>query len=89
MTSCAKHEADPKVPGGPIPVGDSILETAASITQDFAPVKNICAHLNAFHIYADDPSRKVETNHYCSHISSGPYPLHIPSHRVRTHDTQH
>ncbi|KAI5847224.1 hypothetical protein DFP73DRAFT_583836 [Morchella snyderi] len=70
MSSCPNHDTDSKVPGGPVPIGDSILQTAASITQDFTPIKNICAHLNAFHIYADDPSRKVETNHYCSHVSS-------------------
>jgi hypothetical protein len=37
--------------------------------QAFSPVTNICAHLNAFHAYADDPQRSVETNHYCSHLS--------------------
>lgn len=39
--------------------------------QDFTPVKSICAHLNAFHVYADDPKRFVETNHYCSHLTEG------------------
>lgn len=39
--------------------------------QDLGPVKNICAHLNAFHVYADDPKRFVETNHYCSHLTEG------------------
>ena len=39
--------------------------------QDFAPVKQICAHLNAFHAYADDPTRCVEANHYCSHVNEG------------------
>jgi hypothetical protein len=38
--------------------------------KDFKPVKNICAHLNAFHAYADDPKRSVETNHYCSQLST-------------------
>lgn len=38
--------------------------------QDFRPVKSICAHLNAFHAYADDPSRFVEANHYCAHLST-------------------
>lgn len=41
--------------------------------QDFRPVKNICAHLNAFHVYANDTSRFVETNHYCSHLNEGKY----------------
>ncbi|PSR82674.1 hypothetical protein BD289DRAFT_11069 [Coniella lustricola] len=46
-----------------------VLETGAALTQDFAPVKSICAHLNAFHVYADDPKRIVEANHYCSHLT--------------------
>jgi len=37
--------------------------------QSFKPVENICAHLNAFHAYADDPARAVEANHYCAHVS--------------------
>lgn len=48
-----------------------VLETGAALTQDFAPVKSICAHLNAFHVYADDPKRFVEANHYCSHLTEG------------------
>lgn len=42
--------------------------------QDFTPVKSICAHLNAFHVYADDPKRFVEANHYCSHLTEGMFP---------------
>ncbi|KAF1346077.1 hypothetical protein BDV97DRAFT_378962 [Delphinella strobiligena] len=45
------------------------LETGAAMTQDFKPVKRICAHLNAFHSYASQPSRAVETNHYCAHVN--------------------
>jgi hypothetical protein len=38
--------------------------------QNFAPVKRICAHLNAFHAYAHDPKRDaVEANHYCAHLN--------------------
>ncbi|RDA84067.1 hypothetical protein CP532_0782 [Ophiocordyceps camponoti-leonardi (nom. inval.)] len=37
--------------------------------DDFAPLRNVCAHLNAFHAYADDGSRSVETNHYCGHVN--------------------
>jgi hypothetical protein len=38
--------------------------------QNFAPVQRICAHLNAFHAYADDPKRDaVEANHYCAHLN--------------------
>ena len=39
--------------------------------QDFTPVKQICAHLNAFHVYANDPTRCVEANHYCTHLTEG------------------
>lgn len=41
------------------------------VFQDFRPVKNICAHLNAFHVYANDTSRFVEANHYCAHLNEG------------------
>ncbi|XP_044717729.1 uncharacterized protein HRG_08371 [Hirsutella rhossiliensis] len=39
------------------------------MSQDFKPIKNICAHLNAFHAYASEPSRSVEANHYCGHVN--------------------
>ncbi|KAH7038178.1 uncharacterized protein B0I36DRAFT_76555 [Microdochium trichocladiopsis] len=58
------------VPGGPVPAKDRALETGASLVQDFQPVKQLCAHLNAFHAYADEPGRFVEANHYCAHLSS-------------------
>ncbi|KAF2873610.1 hypothetical protein BDV95DRAFT_605099 [Massariosphaeria phaeospora] len=45
------------------------LETGAAAIQNFEPVERICAHLNAFHVYADDKSRRVEANHYCSHLN--------------------
>jgi len=64
------QESIPGVTGGPLSTKSAILETGASLTQDFAPVKNICAHLNAFHVYASDPTRApVETNHYCGHLT--------------------
>jgi hypothetical protein len=53
----------------PITTKDSVLETGAAATQSFAPVEAICAHLNAFHVYASDTSRSVEANHYCTHLS--------------------
>lgn len=34
-----------------------------------APLKNVCAHLNAFHAYAANPARSVEANHYCGHLN--------------------
>lgn len=55
--------------GGGLTVKDTILETGASFVQNFAPIKSICAHLNAFHVYASDPTRSVESNHYCTHLS--------------------
>jgi hypothetical protein len=61
------------VPGGPVPLRERALETGAGLMQSFDPVKQICAHLNAFHTYADEPGRFVETNHYCSHLTSGMY----------------
>lgn len=54
----------------PITTKDAVLETGASVTQSFAPFKATCAHLNAFHVYASDPSRAVEANHYCTHLSA-------------------
>ncbi|KAI5924875.1 hypothetical protein F4810DRAFT_99883 [Camillea tinctor] len=61
--------ADTKIPGGKVPVEDTILETGASLIQDFQPTKQLCAHLNAFHTYADEPGRYVEANHYCAHLT--------------------
>lgn len=60
-------------PGSPLTAKSRILETGASMVQDFTPVKRICAHLNAFHVYASDPTRCVEANHYCAHITEGMY----------------
>ncbi|KAK3060151.1 hypothetical protein LTS18_009194 [Coniosporium uncinatum] len=54
---------------GPVSIKDKILDAGAAATQDFTPLKQICAHLNAFHAYASDPSRCVESNHYCAHVN--------------------
>lgn len=56
--------------GGDITAKDAILETGAATTQSFGPIKGVCAHLNAFHVYASDPTRSVEANHYCTHLSA-------------------
>ncbi|KAL2831473.1 hypothetical protein BDW59DRAFT_182129 [Aspergillus cavernicola] len=56
-------------PGSPLTAKSRFLETGASLTQDFTPVKQICAHLHAFHVYASDPTRCVEANHYCTHLT--------------------
>lgn len=66
MSSC--H--NPEVAGEqPVSLESRVLEAGAAMTQDFSPVKSICAHLNAFHAYADDPKRLVEANHYCAHVT--------------------
>ncbi|CAI7620079.1 unnamed protein product [Penicillium bialowiezense] len=64
--SCESHK---DIPGDPRTVKSQVLETGASMIQDFTPVKQICAHLNAFHVYASDPTRCVEANHYCTHLT--------------------
>ncbi|KAH8725907.1 hypothetical protein GQ44DRAFT_771850 [Phaeosphaeriaceae sp. PMI808] len=67
MDSCPVNQ---KVAGEPESTINKALETGASAVQNFAPVKRICAHLNAFHAYADDPKRDaVEANHYCAHLN--------------------
>ncbi|KAJ7115087.1 hypothetical protein C8R43DRAFT_1156265 [Mycena crocata] len=63
------HHDSEQTPGNPLSAKSTILETGAALVQDFQPVKRICAHLNAFHVYASDPGRFVETNHYCSHLT--------------------
>lgn len=67
-------------PGDPLSTKSRVLETGARMVQDFTPVKQICAHLNAFHVYASDPTRCVEANHYCAHVTEGmlfPSPLSL------------
>ncbi|KFY45623.1 hypothetical protein V494_00877 [Pseudogymnoascus sp. VKM F-4513 (FW-928)] len=56
--------------GGVPPTKDQVLNAGAATIQNFAPVKSICAHLNAFHVYASDTSRTVEANHYCTHLGA-------------------
>ncbi|OAA78967.1 DUF1264 domain protein [Akanthomyces lecanii RCEF 1005] len=56
--------------GKPLTLPQSLLTKAAAVTQDFKPLKSVCAHLNAFHAYADNPQRAVETNHYCGHVNN-------------------
>ncbi|KAK4097709.1 DUF1264-domain-containing protein [Parathielavia hyrcaniae] len=63
------REAEAKVAGHPRTFQNTVLETGAAMTQDFSPLQNICAHLNAFHVYASDPTRVVEANHYCGHLT--------------------
>ncbi|RMJ24825.1 DUF1264 domain protein [Aspergillus sp. HF37] len=58
-----------QTPGDPRTVKSRVLETGAAASQDFAPIEQICAHLNGFHVYAADPTRCVEANHYCTHLT--------------------
>ncbi|KAJ4290460.1 hypothetical protein N0V90_010677 [Kalmusia sp. IMI 367209] len=59
-----------KATGEPESLKNKTLETGAAAVQNFAPVERICAHLNAFHAYADEPQRApVEANHYCAHLN--------------------
>ncbi|KAF1814909.1 DUF1264-domain-containing protein [Eremomyces bilateralis CBS 781.70] len=57
------------VAGDPLSTKSTVLDSAANLTQSKGPVNSICAHLNAFHVYADDTGRFVEANHYCSHLN--------------------
>lgn len=34
-----------------------------------APLSSVHAHLNAFHVYAGEPTRAVEAHHYCAHLT--------------------
>ncbi|TDZ29221.1 Oil body-associated protein 1A [Colletotrichum spinosum] len=63
-----KPETNPAA-GEPISSKNQVLQAGASAIQDFAPLRSVCAHLNAFHAYAADPSRAVEANHYCGHVN--------------------
>jgi len=71
----AEHEKAIQAAQEPVPTEDKVLEAGAAMSQDFTPVKQICAHLNAFHVYASSaadptkPARCVEANHYCTHLS--------------------
>ncbi|KAH8916273.1 DUF1264-domain-containing protein [Atractiella rhizophila] len=61
--------ASESIPGAPLSTTNQLLTSGAAVVQDFHPVKSICAHLNAFHVYADEPHRFVEANHYCAHVN--------------------
>ncbi|KAJ7765618.1 hypothetical protein B0H16DRAFT_1661484 [Mycena metata] len=63
------HPTSVETAGDPLSAKSTVLETGAALVQDFQPVKQLCAHLNAFHVYASDPHRFVETNHYCAHLT--------------------
>lgn len=73
MSACAKSSENDNssIAGGDRTTKSKVLETGAGLVQDFTPVKQICAHLNAFHVYANDRTRCVEANHYCTHLTEG------------------
>ncbi|KAL2264331.1 hypothetical protein VTK26DRAFT_6574 [Humicola hyalothermophila] len=68
-TGAKDRDAESKVAGEPRSTKSTVLETGAAMTQDFSPLQNVCAHLNAFHVYASDSTRVVEANHYCGHLN--------------------
>ncbi|KAH6892743.1 DUF1264 domain-containing protein [Coprinopsis sp. MPI-PUGE-AT-0042] len=70
--ACHKgSETVASIPGEALSMKSQVLETGASLAQDLAPVKNICAFLQAYHCYADELGTVVDASHYCSHISEG------------------
>ncbi|KAF8545481.1 hypothetical protein BDD12DRAFT_914981 [Trichophaea hybrida] len=70
MCSCFDTQTNLNVADGKLVLlGSKAIETGASIVQEFLPLKNVCAYLNAFHVYTDDPTRRVEAQNYCMHIS--------------------
>jgi hypothetical protein len=73
MSTCARSSQveDSGTAGSPRTIKSRVLDTGASLVQDFTPVKQVCAHLHAFHVYANDPTRCVEANHYCTHLTEG------------------
>ncbi|KAJ7184655.1 hypothetical protein C8R46DRAFT_1299951, partial [Mycena filopes] len=66
-----------ETPGDALSAKSTILETGAALVQDFQRLKQVCAHLNAFHVYASDPRRFVETNHYCAHLTEGEWRIYL------------
>jgi len=57
-----------EVVGAPESAKNRALETGAGHVQSLAPPTRLCAHLNAFHAYANGPGF-IETNHYCAHLN--------------------
>jgi hypothetical protein len=55
--------------GEPTSTKEQILHTGAAMVQNFDPPKQLCAHLHAFHTYANNPGQHVEANHYCAHLN--------------------
>lgn len=86
----ADSTGETHVPGDTRTARSRVLDAGAAATQDFTPIKQVCAHLNGFHPYASDPTRCVEANHYCTHLTEGrlsnsesPIPIYDPANRGR------
>jgi hypothetical protein len=59
-----------EIPGNtPTKVSTGISSMATATVQQFKPIKNIMAHLNGIHGYADQPSRQLIVDHYCGHVT--------------------
>ncbi|KAI1434413.1 DUF1264-domain-containing protein [Xylaria sp. CBS 124048] len=67
----AGSEKTSNLPGDSIPAKEKALQAGAALVQNFDPPKQVCAHLNGFHTYADELGRYVETNHYCAQLTEG------------------
>ncbi|KAG0635732.1 hypothetical protein HOY80DRAFT_1011687 [Tuber brumale] len=59
------HCETSKAAGEPVSTGQSVLEGVSKASQNLDPVHNICAWLNAFHVYADDPTRIIPDIRQC------------------------
>ncbi|KAG1754549.1 hypothetical protein EDB19DRAFT_1666934 [Suillus lakei] len=46
-----------------------VPSAAEAAMMTFTPINNIQQHLSAFHVYAHDHTRPVESHHFCSHRS--------------------
>jgi hypothetical protein len=69
MATQDREKSECHAPGDQLSSTNKVLTTGAGLVQEFAPVRQICAHLNAFHVYTSDPTRAVEATHYCAHVN--------------------
>lgn len=58
-----------ETPGEPASIKSQALMTGASMVQNLAPLKHVCAHINGFHAYASDLNRTVEADHFCGMVN--------------------
>lgn len=50
-------------------IRQAILETGASVLQDFTPVEQFDIYVVGFHPSKDDPSMQMEAHHYCRQVN--------------------